>query len=121
MAKKNVHPTGGDRYASLPAGIRPIGSLLGDVATRFGLAQPSTLHSVFAGWSDLVGEPLATHVRPTALRDGILRLTADESAWAAQVRYLGTDLVDRINERLGEPIVTEVVVSVRGVRRRPVG
>jgi predicted nucleic acid-binding Zn ribbon protein len=58
------------------------------------------------------------------MRDGVLRLRADESAWAAQVGYLGTDLVARINDRLGEVVVESLTVSVRGVRpssrgRRP--
>jgi predicted nucleic acid-binding Zn ribbon protein len=108
----------GDPHRTLPPGMRPIGASLGDVAARFGLAAPSQLHSVFSGWSDLVGEPLATHVRPTELRDGILRLQADESNWASQIGYLGQELVDRINERLGAQVVTEVVVSVTGVKRR---
>ena len=111
------HPTGGDRYASLPPGVRAIGSSLGELSTRFGLAPPTTLHSVFAGWSTLVGEPLADHLRPTSLRDGMLRVTADEAAWATQVKYLGQDLVDRINERLGEAVVVQIVVTVQGSRR----
>ncbi len=116
--KKNVHPTGGDRHASLPSGVRPVGASLGELSTRFGLAAPATLHQVFDGWAALVGEPLASHVRPTTLRDGLLRLVADEPAWATQVKYLGQELVDRINERLGEQLVRELVVSVRGIRRR---
>ena len=116
--KKNIHPKGGDRYAALPAGVRPLGASLGELSTRFGLAPPTTLHQVFDGWATLVGEPLASHVRPTTLRDGLLRLVADEPAWATQVKYLGQELVDRINERLGEPLVRELVVSVRGIRRR---
>ena len=117
---KRVHPIGGDRYASLPAGVQPIRQSLGELSTRFGLAPPATLHQVFADWATLVGEPLATHVRPTTLRDGMLRLMADESAWATQVKYLGQELIDRINERLGGPVVRELAVSVRGVRRRGV-
>ncbi len=111
------HPVGGDRHTSLPPGVRPIGSSLGELSSRFGLAAPTTLHSVFAGWSALVGEPLADHVRPTSLRDGMLRVTADEAAWATQVKYLGQDLVDRMNERLGEIVVVQIVVSVQGSRR----
>ena len=118
--KKNVHPTGGDRHASLPSGVRPVGASLGELSTRFGLAAPTTLHQVFDGWATLVGEPLASHVRPTTLRDGLLRLVADEPAWATQVKYLGQELVDRINERLGEQLVRELVISVRGIRRRQV-
>ena len=124
MADRFPPRKGGDPHASLPTGVRSVGSSLGDVSKRLGLAAPSTLHQIFAQWADLVGEPLAAHVHPSSMRDGVLRLRADESAWAAQVGYLGTTLVDRINDRLGERIVESVTVSVRGVRpssrpRRP--
>lgn len=117
MAKQIKHPVGGDRHATLPPGVRPIGASLGELSTRFGLAAPTTLHAVFAGWPALVGEPLASHVRPTSLRDGVLRLTADEGAWATQVKYLGQELVDRMNERLGDRVVEQLVVYVQGARR----
>ncbi len=116
MADRYPRKKGGDPLSPLPAGIRSVGSSLGDVANRLGLAAPRTLHQIFAQWSELVGEPLATHVKPTSMRDGVLRLRADEPAWAAQVGYLGTDLVARINDRLGTVVVVELVVSVRGIR-----
>ncbi len=116
MADRFPRKKGGDPLSPLPAGIRSVGSSLGDVANRLGLAAPSTLHQIFSQWTELVGEPLATHVKPTSMRDGVLRLRADESAWAAQVGYLGTDLMARINDRLGTVVVVELAVSVRGVR-----
>lgn len=116
MADRFPRRKGGDPLSPLPAGIRSLGSSLGDVANRLGLAAPDTLHQIFAQWTELVGEPLATHVQPTSMRDGVLRLRADEAAWAAQVGYLGSDLVARINDRLGTVVVVELAVSVRGVR-----
>jgi predicted nucleic acid-binding Zn ribbon protein len=116
MADRYPRKKGGDPLSPLPAGIRSVGSSLGDVANRLGLAAPGTLHQIFSQWAELVGEPLATHVKPTSMRDGVLRLRADEPAWAAQVGYLGTDLMARINDRLGTVVVVELAVSVRGVR-----
>lgn len=116
MADRFTRRSGGDPLSPLPTGIRSVGSSLGDVTKRLGLASPGTLHQIFSQWAELVGEPLASHVQPTSMRDGVLRLRADESAWAAQVGYLGTELVARINDRLGTVVVVELAVSVRGVR-----
>jgi predicted nucleic acid-binding Zn ribbon protein len=116
MNSRGRGPKGGDPHASLPSGVRPLRVSLDEMSTRLGLAAPDTLNQVFSGWTALVGEPLASHVVPTGLRDGVLRLRADEPAWAAQVGYLGTELVDRINERLGAAVVRELAVSVRGSR-----
>jgi predicted nucleic acid-binding Zn ribbon protein len=116
MNNRGRGPKGGDPHASLPNGVRPLRTSLNEMSTRLGLAAPDTLNLLFTGWLELVGEPLASHVVPTGLRDGVLRLRADESAWAAQVGYLGTELVDRINERVGAGVVRELAVSVRGSR-----
>lgn len=109
-----------------------LAELLGGVTRRLGLAAPDALSRVFAGWAELVGEPLASHVRPVGLRDQVLYLEVDESGWATQLRYLGDDLVRRIEERVGTGTVRTLSVKVvgpgaggrrggRGPSRRPEG
>lgn len=102
-----------------------LAELLGGVTRRLGMATPDALSRVFAGWSELVGEPLASHVRPVGLRDGVLYVEVDETAWATQLRYLGDDVVRRIEERVGAGTVRTLSVKVVGQGgrsgRRPEG
>ena len=45
---------------------------------------------VFADWAGLVGEDVAAHCTPVSLRDGELRVSAESTAWATQLRLLAT-------------------------------
>lgn len=94
---------------------RPVSASLERVSERLGLGAPSTLGAVFTRWEQTVGPDVAAHVRPLTLRDGLLVVVADHPAWAAGVRLLAGEVLDRVWEAGGER-VTELVVRVAGER-----
>ena len=102
-----------------PVGPRRIGETLDALTKRLGLAPPDSLSKVFAGWDGLVGELLAAHLRPVGLRDGVLTVEVTEPAWATQLKFLGDDLIRRVNDQVGAGTVTELTVRVVGMRRAP--
>jgi predicted nucleic acid-binding Zn ribbon protein len=73
---------------------------LGEFTHRLGLARPDALTVIFGRWEDVVGPSLAAHVRPIGLRDGVLFVEVDETGWATQLRYLGDDVIRRVNEHI---------------------
>lgn len=103
-----------------PSEPRPVGASLDRLAAGLGggAARATTLSTVFASWPDLVGEGVAAHSRPRALRDGRLAVTVDDPAWATQLRWLEADLLRRLVDVLGEGQVTAVDVRV-GVLDEP--
>ena len=82
------------------------------VGRELGLAEPQAFAAVTAAWTELVGESVAAHSRVRSIRDGLLDVGVDSPAWATQLRYLGTDLVERASQLLGPGVVTSVRVSV---------
>ncbi len=108
------------RFSSNPErdGPRRVGETLDALTKRLGLAPPDALSQVFAGWDLLVGDLLASHIRPIGLRDNVLTVEVIEPAWATQLKFLGDDLIRRVNEQVGVGTVTELVVRVVGVQRR---
>jgi predicted nucleic acid-binding Zn ribbon protein len=78
----------------------------------------SAVGGLFEGWVELVGEQVAEHTLPKALRDGVLSVDVDDPAWANQLKYLEVDLLGRIAAQLGEGVVTEIRWRVRGAPRR---
>jgi predicted nucleic acid-binding Zn ribbon protein len=98
-------------------GPRRIGETLDALTKRLGLAPPDSLSKVFAGWDGLVGVLLASHIRPVGLRDGVLTVEVTEPAWATQLKFLGDDLIRRVNEQVGVGTVSELAVRVVGTRR----
>ncbi len=88
-----------------------VGSALRDLVAARGWAARADAAAVLARWSDLVGEETAEHCQPVGLDEGRLRVRADSSAWATQLRLLAPRLVAAVNERVGSAVVHELVVD----------
>jgi predicted nucleic acid-binding Zn ribbon protein len=99
-------PGGSDREP------RRLASSLERVARRIGAPKASTLATVFIHWADIVGEVVADHVKPVALVGGVLRVAADEPAWATEARFLGPEIVRRCKAVTGDDAVQRVEVKV---------
>ncbi|WP_345380418.1 DUF721 domain-containing protein [Actinomycetospora straminea] len=85
---------------------------LGRLASRLsgdrGWAPKLANGSVFGRWAELVGAEVAEHARPESLRDGVLTVQADSTAWATQLRLLQRQLVARLAAGLGDGVVTSM-------------
>lgn len=88
-----------------------VGTALRDLLAGRGWSGRTDASSVLARWPELVGEHTAAHCRPVELDEGRLRVSADSSAWATQVRLLAPRLLAAVNERVGSVVVTELVVE----------
>jgi predicted nucleic acid-binding Zn ribbon protein len=72
--------------------------------------------SLFAGWPQLVGADIAAHAWPLRIEQRRLVVGSDDASWAAELRWLAADLLERIAQG-GGPRFDELVVRVRP--RRP--
>lgn len=62
-------------------------------------------------WRKLVGPEIAAHASPVSLDGGVLTVAADSTVWATQLRLLGPQLLQRLEDGLGERVVRRVVVT----------
>jgi predicted nucleic acid-binding Zn ribbon protein len=67
---------------------------------------------VFGSWSDVVGEDLAAHSRPTALDGDRLVVTCDSSAWASEFRWLEQQVLTNLTRVAGSSRISSVHVRV---------
>jgi predicted nucleic acid-binding Zn ribbon protein len=72
---------------------------------------------VFGRWEQIVGEHLASHVRPEGVQDGELTVSVDSPAWAVQVRALAPELLRKLNRELGDGAIRSVKVRGPAVHR----
>lgn len=88
---------------------------LGRAASRLsaqrGWAPRLSRGTVFGRWAEIVGDEVAEHATPTALRDGELTVQAASTAWATQLRLLQRQLLARIAAALGDGVVTSMRVQ----------
>jgi predicted nucleic acid-binding Zn ribbon protein len=90
---------------------QPIGDVISDYSGDLGWDRPLAEARVFAQWPAIVGPDVAAHCEPAALRAGELRIAAESTAWATQLRMLAGTVLARIVAELGPDVVTRVVVT----------
>jgi predicted nucleic acid-binding Zn ribbon protein len=85
---------------------RPFSLALGALADR--LAPATTLARVQRIWERAAGDAVARACRPTGERDGVLTVTCSEAVWAQELDLMGAEVVARLNEALGERLITSL-------------
>lgn len=88
-----------------------IGSLLAGYVEERGWERPLAEARVFADWPALVGPDVAAHCTPQSLQAGELRITAESTAWATQLRMLAGTLLARLVAEIGPDIVARLVIT----------
>lgn len=84
---------------------QPLGRLMSRLAAERGWSEKLTDSKVFGQWAVLVGEEVAEHAQPVALKDGELTVRATSTAWATQLRLLQGQLLSRIAASVGHGVV----------------
>src|ERR1051325_3783414 len=104
-------PTSHDR---MPPGssFTVLASTLESVVERFGLASMLLEQRLQRDWPDIVGEGVAAHTRPDAIRFKKLYLIAENSIWLQQLTFLKPSLLEKITAAAGKPVVVDIVLRV---------
>jgi predicted nucleic acid-binding Zn ribbon protein len=82
-----------------------------DLAKNLGWSKRVAEGSVFGQWTTVVGEQIAEHAAPTSLRDGVLSVTAESTAWATQLRMVQAQLLAKIAAAVGDGVVTSLKIT----------
>lgn len=70
----------------------PLAETLDAVRRELGLGDPGQFETIRSGWSEAVGSALAERSRALDLRDGVLRIRADDAVAATELRYRATEI-----------------------------
>jgi predicted nucleic acid-binding Zn ribbon protein len=113
-----VKRTSRARRAPTPgAGPAVVGSLLRDWVNERGVDVDVAIARVLGCWGDVVGAEVAAHCAPDRLDAGVLHVIAESTAWATQLRLLGSQLLDRIRAEVAgltdETTAQELIKEVR--------
>jgi predicted nucleic acid-binding Zn ribbon protein len=90
---------------------QPVGSVLAGYVEDRGWQLPLAEARVFADWAGLVGADVAAHCTPIILRDGELKVSAESTAWATQLRLLAATVLARLVAELGPDVVTKLSIT----------
>lgn len=90
---------------------QPLGRAARDLAKTRGWSPRVAEGTVFAQWASVVGEQIAEHAVPTVLRDGVLSVSAESTAWATQLRMVQAQLLAKIAAAVGDGVVTSLKIT----------
>jgi predicted nucleic acid-binding Zn ribbon protein len=103
----------GGYSGSGPDGRDPvaIGAIVGQSIDELGWTAPLAEARLHAQWASVVGAEIGARCQPVSLRNGELRITAESTAWATQLRRLAPQLLKRICAELPAGMVTRLHIS----------
>lgn len=90
---------------------QPLGRLAGGVARERGWQAKIGEGTLFGMWDQIVGADIATHAQPISLRDKVLHVQAESTAWATQLRYVQAQIIAKIAAALGDGMVTSLRIT----------
>ena len=86
--------------ASAPFGSgrdpRSLDAVLDRLTGELGWESPLARSVLVAEWSTIVGEDTAAHSSPIGIEDGVLTVRCESTAWAVQLRRMGSTVTARI-------------------------
>ncbi len=90
---------------------QPLGRLARDLARKRGWSAQVAEGTVLGNWTAVVGHQIADHAVPTGLRDGVLSVSAESTAWATQLRMMQAQLLAKIAAAVGNGVVTSLKIT----------
>lgn len=90
---------------------QPLGRLAGGIARSRGWQPKIGEGTVFGAWAQIVGPDIAGHAEPTVLRDKVLHITAESTAWATQLRLIQAQILAKIAAHVGNGVVTTLRIT----------
>ena len=90
---------------------QPLGRVARELAKKRGWSAHVAEGTVLGHWSVVVGQQIADHATPTALKDGVLTVAAESTAWATQLRMVQAQLLAKIAAAVGNGVVTSLKIT----------
>ena len=82
--------------------LEQVGGLVPRVLRDLGLETSARVVHIAEHWSRWVGEEVARHCTPTALRGDVLELRVESSAWSQVLQLRRPELLAALRRELGE-------------------
>ncbi|GAB2650021.1 DUF721 family protein [Nocardia goodfellowii] len=90
---------------------QPLFKITSTLAKNRGWSAKVAEGMVFGQWPKVVGEDIASHANPVTLKDGVLSIAAESTAWATQLRMLQSQILAKIAAAVGNGVVTQVKIT----------
>jgi predicted nucleic acid-binding Zn ribbon protein len=88
-----------------------IGAIVDRSMTELGWVGPLAEARLLGHWASVVGPEIASRCQPVSLVDGELKISAESTAWATQLRLMAPQLLARICREMPAGTVRRLAIS----------
>ena len=85
-----------------------VGSILERIFSTLNLGIKVKQYQIWDVWEEVVGEAIARQAQPHQTRNMVLWVTVSSSTWMQQLEFIKKQMVDRLNDRIGEKVITDI-------------
>ena len=113
-ARRRRRSTDGPTYSGARADGRDplsIGAIVGKAMPELGWIGPLAEARLMTQWASVVGPEIAARCQPVSLVDGDLKVAAESTAWATQLRIMAPQILARITADLPRGLVKKIVIT----------
>jgi hypothetical protein len=90
----------------------PIGPILETILDRYREKSGGGILHLIQSWEKVVGAPIADNAKPFAVKGTLLLVHVSSSVWMHQLRFLKTDLLDKLNQELGGKRIEDIKFKI---------
>lgn len=93
----------------------PLDKVLQSIMREKDFVENIEAYRIFAAWDSIVGPRLAAHAKPVRVTGRVLHVEVDDHLWLAQLKYMKTDMLKRIERALKPGIFEDLKLLLKGV------
>ena len=97
-------------------GFVHIGNVIDGVLKNYRAKPDFELTEIWRLWDEAVGTAIAQNARPAAFKGQLLIVHAISSTWIHQLQFMKNDLMVKINDALGKPLIQEIKFKIGPLR-----
>lgn len=90
----------------------PINSILASSFPLLGITAKIKEYQLKKTWAECVGANISKRATPLRLIGGILHCNVSNSAWMNELSYQKSMIMTKLNERLGEALVKDIIFKI---------
>jgi len=90
----------------------PVGKLVDQLLGKYRQESDQGITRLWDLWEETVGGLIAENTRPAAFKGKILIVYVTSSTWTHQLQFLKKDIIEKVNNALGEELVEEIKFKI---------
>jgi predicted nucleic acid-binding Zn ribbon protein len=90
----------------------PIGHVLESILEQCRSESSGGIQHLIHVWEKTVGPPIADNAQPFAVKGSLLLVHVSSSVWMHQLRFLKTELLEKLNQGLGNQRIADIKFKI---------